>query len=135
MSIEIKPDQMISLGYGKFWRSDAILGLTPIEEQRGPGRRTEVHTATLEDPIVASRTEQAILRDMAVAYDEHFQIQEARDILADLLDSLDDVPDVLRRMLAAEANFDVPRWKQRLQALMREESSENPGDQSDLFGQ
>lgn len=134
MSIEIKPDQMISLGYGKFWRSDAILGLTPIEDERGPGRRTEVHTSSLDDPIIASRTEQAILRDMAVADDEHFQIQEARDILADLLDALDDVPDVLARMLAAEARFDVARWKQRLQALVRDDGTEGAGDQSDLFG-
>ena len=134
MSIEIKPDHMISLGYGKFWRSDAILGLTPIEEDRGPGRRTNVHTASLEEPIVASRSEQAILRDMAIADDEHFRIQEAREILADMADALDDVPDVLSRMLAAEARFDVARWKRRLQALLHTEMAEGSGDQSDLFG-
>ena len=62
--MEIKPDRMVSLGYGKYWRSDAIVGLTPIEDNRGPGRRTEVYTATIEEPIVASRSELAILHDI-----------------------------------------------------------------------
>jgi hypothetical protein len=131
--MEIKPDRMVSLGYGKYWRSDAIVGLTPIEEDRGPGRRTEVYTATVEDPIVASRSEQAILHDMAVASDEHFRIQEAREILSDLLDGLDDIPDVLGRMLTAEARFDVAGWRRRLQTFLKTDSAEAAPDQNDLF--
>ncbi len=134
MSMEIKPDRMVSLGYGKYWRSDAIVGLTPIEEDRGPGRRTEVYTATIEDPVIASRSEQAILRDMAVASDQHFQIQEVREALADILDALEDIPDVLGRMLAAEAKFDVPAWRSRIHALLRVETPEASENQSDLFG-
>ena len=133
MSMEIRPDRMISLGYGKYWRSDAIVGLTPIEDDRGPGRRTEVYTATVEDPIVASRSEQAILRDMAVASDQQFQMQEALEMLADMLDALDDIPDVLGRMLVSEAQFDVGSWKRRLQGLLRAEVSAPPDDQNDLF--
>jgi hypothetical protein len=131
--MDIKPDRMVSLGYGKYWRSDAIVGLTPIEEDRGPGRRTEVYTATIEDPIVASRSEQAILHDMAVASDEHFRIQEAREILSDLLDGLDDIPDVLARMLTAEARFDVAGWRRRLQTFLKSDSAEVAADQNDLF--
>ena len=131
--MEIKSDRMVSLGYGKYWRSDAIVGLTPIEEDRGPGRRTEVYTATVEEPIVASRSERAILHDMAVASDEHFRIQEAREILSDLLDGLDDIPDVLARMLTAEARFDVDGWRRRLQAFLRTDAAEVMADQNDLF--
>jgi len=131
--MEIRPDRMISLGYGKYWRSDAIVGLTPIEDDRGPGRRTEVYTATVEDPIVASRSEQAILRDMAVASDQQFQMQEALEMLADMLDALNDIPDVLGRMLVSEAQFDVGSWKRRLQGLLRAEVSAPPDDQNDLF--
>jgi hypothetical protein len=130
--VEIKAGQMVYLGYGKYWRSDAIVGLRPIEQERGPGRRTEVYTASLEDPIVASRSERAILRDMAVASDEQFRMQEAREIMADLQDNLDDVPDVLRRMLATEAHFDVAAWVRRLKALMKSEG-EASDDQSELF--
>ena len=131
--MEIKPDRMVSLGYGKFWRSDAIVGLMPIEEDRGPGRRTEVYTATIDEPIIASRSERAILHDMAVASDEHFRIQEAREILSDLLDGLDDIPDVLERMLTAEARFDVAGWRRRLQAFLIADAAEAVTDQNDLF--
>ena len=131
--MEIKPDRMVSLGYGKYWRSDAIVGLTPIDEDRGPGRRTEVYTATIEEPIVASRSERAILHDMAIASDEQFRIQEAREILTDLLDGLDDIPDVVSRMLTAEARFDVASWRRRLQAFLQTDSAEATADQNDLF--
>lgn len=130
--MEVKPGRMVSLGYGKYWRSDAIMGLKPIEEERGPGRRTEVYTATLEHPIVASRSERAILRDMAVASDEQFRMEEAREILGDLLEGLEDVPDVLRRMLATEAHFDLGTWVRRLKTFLKTETGA-AADQSDLF--
>lgn len=130
--MEIKPDRMISLGYGKFWRSDAIIGLRPIEDERGPGRRTEVYTATLEDPIIASRSERAILQDMAFATDEEFRLQEAREVLSELIDSLHDIPDVLRRMLHHEAQFDADTWIRRLRALT-DPAGAPDSPQNDLF--
>lgn len=130
--MDIKPDRMVYLGYGKYWRSDAIVGLMPIESERGPGRRTEVYTATLDRPIVASRSESAILQDMAIATDEAFRMQEAREVLGDLLDALDEVPDVLRRLLANEARLDVDAWVRRLRELLRTTTPE-PIEQNDLF--
>ena len=130
--MEIKPNRMVSLGYGKYWRSDAIVGLKPIEEDRGPGRRTEVYTATVDGPIVASRSEQAILHDMAIASDEHFRIQEAREILTDLLDTLDEVPDVVARMLSTEARLDVAQWKRRLRTFLQTDST-STDEQNELF--
>ncbi|NIM52402.1 MAG: hypothetical protein GTN62_13930 [Gemmatimonadales bacterium] len=131
--MEIKPGRMVYLGYGKYWRSDAIVGLKPIDEERGPGRRTEVYTATLDRPIVASRSEGAILRDMAVATEEEFRIREAQEAMGDLLDGLEEVPDVLRRMLSTEAYFDVSAWVRRLRTLLKTESVEGQQDQSELF--
>lgn len=58
---------MVSLGYGRFVRADDIVAVLPIEEGRGPGRRTQVHVAGLAVPIVASRSEDAILADMKTA--------------------------------------------------------------------
>lgn len=124
---------MVYLGYGKYWRSDAIVGLMPIETDRGPGRRTEVYTATLDQPIVASRTEQAILQDMALASEEHFRAQELREVLTDLLDAFEGFPDVLDRMLATEARFDVPAWTRRLKSLLDTEAARSTIDQNDLF--
>jgi hypothetical protein len=131
--MEVKPDRMVHLGYGKYWRSDAIVGLMPIEAERGPGRRTEVYTATLGHPLVASRSQEAILQDMAIATDELFRLQEAREVLGDVLDGLAEVPDVLKRMLATEARFDVDGWVRRLRTLLRSDVTEVARDQNDLF--
>ena len=57
---------IVPLGYGRFVRADDVAVL-PIEEGRGRGRRTHVHVAGLAVPIVASRSEGAILADMKAA--------------------------------------------------------------------
>lgn len=131
--MEIKPDRMISLGYGRFWRSDAIVGLMRIEDERGPRRRTEVYTATLDEPIVASRSEGSILQDMAYASDEYLRLQETREIVGELADALDDVPDVVKRMLNHEAHFDATAWAQRLKTALRPDAGEPTDEQNELF--
>lgn len=132
--MEIKPNRMISLGYGKYWRSDGIVGLMRIEDDRGPGRRTEVYTGTVDHPLIVSRSERAILQDMAVATDEGFRLQEVQEALSDLLVSLGDVPDVLKRSLATEAHMDVDAWHRRIRTLLKTELSESlPDPQNDLF--
>jgi hypothetical protein len=56
---------MVALGYGKYARATDIVALIPIEDdQRGEGRRTYVYVAGLDAPIVASRSERAIVADM-----------------------------------------------------------------------
>ena len=60
------PPPLIPLGYGKFVRADRIFALVPLEgPDRGDGRRTLVYVEGVEDPIVASRSEGAIARDLA----------------------------------------------------------------------
>jgi len=60
--------KMIFLGFGKYARADKIYALEPITgEDRGHGRRTLVWVDGIAEPIVASRTEQTILEDMADA--------------------------------------------------------------------
>jgi hypothetical protein len=62
---------MISLGYGRFVRADRVFALVPIEQaQRGDGRRTYVHVEGMAEPIVASRSERAILADVEAALAE-----------------------------------------------------------------
>jgi hypothetical protein len=59
---------LIPLGYGKFVRADRVYALVPLEgPERGDGRRTLVHVEGIDEPIVASRSEGAIARDVAVA--------------------------------------------------------------------
>jgi hypothetical protein len=62
------PAKMIPLGYGKFVRADRIFAVVPLEaDERGDGRRTLVHVEGIADPILASRSERAILADLEVA--------------------------------------------------------------------
>lgn len=131
-TVEIKPNRLVYLGYGKYWRSEQIVGLVPIEDDRGPGRRTQVYVATMDDPIVASRSEEAIRRDMGASSDEEFKLVELRSAAADLLEDLSVLSPVLRRMLLHEGGMDVGRWEDRIRYLVGHES-DDPG-QEDLFG-
>lgn len=133
--MEVKRGRMVHLGYGKYWRSDEIVGLSPIEEDRGPGRRTEVWVATREEPLVASRSEQAILRDMARLPGEAFRAEEARELLSDIADDLSDVTPVLRRMLANEVRVDVEGWIGRIRGFLGQDRAGADADQEDLFGE
>src|SRR5262245_28805975 len=53
--------RMVYLGYRKYVRSDRIYALEAIRDGRGAGRRTNVWVEGIAEPIVASRTERAIL--------------------------------------------------------------------------
>jgi hypothetical protein len=59
---------LVHLGYGKFVRPDRVYALVPLEgPDRGDGRRTLVHIEGIDAPIVASRSEAAIARELALA--------------------------------------------------------------------
>lgn len=132
--MEIKHGRMVHLGYGRYWRSDEIVGLCPIEENRGPGRRTEVFVGTRDEPLLVSRSEQSILRDMASLPQEEFAAEEARGLLSELLEDLHEVTPVLRRMLENEVRLDLDLWERRLRALVhRPANREELEDQEDLF--
>jgi hypothetical protein len=62
---------MVPLGYGRFVRADLVFALVPLDaDKRGEGRRTYVHVEGLSEPIVASRSERAILADVEAALTE-----------------------------------------------------------------
>src|SRR5207245_2203799 len=130
--MEIKRDRMVFLGYGKYWRSDTILGLMPIEEERGPKRRTNVFVEGRAEPIIASRTEQSILEDMG-ASDAGFQVPALREAVTELLAALHELSPVLRRTLQHEHHFDVETWEQRLGELLRAPRAPESVNQNELF--
>ena len=74
---------MVSLGYGKFVRADRVFALVPLEAgDRGDGRRTYVHVEGLTEPIVASRSERAILADVEAALAEAAGIPRKKRVAA-----------------------------------------------------
>ena len=131
-SMDIKRDRMVFLGYGKYWRSDAIIGLMPIEEERGPKRRTNVFVQGRAEPIIASRTEQSILEDMG-ATEGGFQVQALREAVTELLAAFHEFSPGLRRALPDEHHFDVEQWERRLGDILRTPQPSEPVEQNDLF--
>jgi hypothetical protein len=101
---------MISLGFGKYARVDRIFALEPlVGDERGGGRRTKVWVEGIGEPIIASRTEATILRDMGQeSAIEASVVDEAVDLAARLAAAADagrvDLSDLgrrARRVLAA----------------------------------
>lgn len=59
---------LVALGYGKQVRADRVYALVPLEgTERGDRRRTLVYVEGIADPVVASRSESAIARDLELA--------------------------------------------------------------------
>ena len=59
---------MVFLGLGKFVRSDRIFAIEPLRhEDRRSGSRTRVWVEGIPEPVIASRSERAILADMGEA--------------------------------------------------------------------
>jgi len=94
---------MISLGFGKYARADRIYALEPLlGEERGEGRRTKVWIEGIASPVIASRTEGTILRDMGqeTAADAPL-VDEALDLASRLAAAADagrvDLSDLGRR--------------------------------------
>jgi aconitase A len=130
--MDVKRGRMVFLGYGKYWRSDRILGLMPIEEGRGPGQRTNVFIEGRPEPVIASRTEESILQDMG-ATDASYQLEALRDATRELLEAFHEFSPVLRRALQNEHHFDVEQWEQRMGTLLKPVEHPDSAQQDDLF--
>lgn len=128
--MESRTHRMVHLGYGKYWRADRIVGLLPIEEERGPGRRTEVYVENRGEPVIASRTESSLLEDMGGA-GPGGSSEGLRAAVADLRQVLDGLSPVLKRMLRNEGDFDVQAWIRRIRGLVEEEPADD--GQEELF--
>lgn len=129
--MEIQTRCMIHLGYGKYWRADHIVGLLPIEEGRGPGRRTEVYVADRQEPVIASRAEDTILEDMSGPSGGGSREARLEAAVSDLQGILGGLSPVLRRMLRSEGGFDVQAWLRRIDELVAEDASDD--GQEELF--
>jgi hypothetical protein len=119
--MRVEKGMMVPLGYGKYFRSDSIVGLEPIEEGRGPGKRTRVYIEQLSNPIIASRSENAILRDMVEMPEEVIRSREQHDVLSDILDTISDINPLLRSIIRDQGHWDLDRLEERLRDILREE--------------
>lgn len=121
--MRIEKGLMVALGYGKYFRSDSIIGLAPIEEEegRGPGRRTHVYIQGQSEPFTASRTEGTILRDMVELPNEVTRAQEQYQLLVDILDAVQDINPMLRTIVRDQGKWDLDRLERRVRETLRED--------------
>ena len=131
--MKVEPGVMIQLGYGKYFRSESIMGLEPIEEERGPGKRTNVYIEGFSNPIVASRGEGAILHDLTRSPDEIIQIREHTELIKDLLDSISGIPPMLRSIIRDQGNWDLDRLERHVREILETELDPEDNNQQLLL--
>jgi polyhydroxyalkanoate synthesis regulator phasin len=120
--MKIQPSVLVHLGFGKYVRSDCVTSLTPIEEERGPGRRTLVHMEGQVHPIIAARAEDTIVRDLVQEPHEVTQARQQQEILRDLLVDLGNLNPTVRRINRDECSLDVDLLERRIRQVLENES-------------
>ncbi|HEY9699884.1 MAG TPA: hypothetical protein V6D10_21675 [Trichocoleus sp.] len=118
--MKIQSSVLVHLGFGKYVRSDQVTTLLPVEEERGPGRRTFVFVEGQADPIVASRAEDTIIRDLVQEPREVIQSRQQQEILKDLLQDLDKVNSTVRRINRDEGGLDLDQLERRIRQVLED---------------
>jgi hypothetical protein len=113
--MKVIPDRLVPLGFGKYVRSDRIVALVPIEEERGSGRRTLVYVENISDPVVAGRTEGTILRDMVGPESGSIEL------LRELQLQIGQVRPLLKSSIRSEAGLDLDQLSRRIAELTGEQ--------------
>ncbi len=115
--MRVRQNEIVPLGYGKFCRAEKIIGLEPIEKDRGPARRTLVFLDGVPEPIVASRSGESILRDM-VEQEEGVEASVALDLMEDMMHAMEKVGPMLRRSIRDEAGLDIDEMVVRIRKVL-----------------
>jgi hypothetical protein len=105
--MRIQSGQLVSLGYGKYVRSDDVIAVEPIVDGRGPGRRSLVWVRGVSDPLVASRAEGSIVDDLVTPVEEAARMKAQRSVLRRMLRVIDGASPGVRRVLDQETDTDL----------------------------
>lgn len=116
--MKIQPSVLVHLGFGKYVRSDNVVAVIPVEQERGPGRRTIVYLQGQDEPLLASRSEDTIVRDLVQEPHEVTQSRQQQEILRDLLQSLDKVNATVRRISRDEGGLDLDQLEHRILGVL-----------------
>src|ERR687884_1751754 len=109
--------RMVFLGFGKYVRADRIYALEPLGEgERGHGARTRVWVDGIPEPVVASRTERAIVAAMGGN-----PAAEGSRIVDDALDLAQRVAEA-----AEQGRFDVGDLGRRARRLLEASTAAEP---------
>ena len=116
--MRIEKGPIIALGYGKYFRSESIVGLERIEEGRGPGKRTQVYVENLEAAVVGSRSETAIQRDLVESPKEITEARGQYELLSDILDTISEINPMLRSIIRDQGEWDLDHLERRIEETL-----------------
>jgi hypothetical protein len=119
-SVKIQSSVLVHLGFGKYVRSDNVVAMIPVEQERGPGRRTLVYLQGQSEPLVVSRAEDTIVRDLVQEPREVTQARQQQEILRDLLQSLEKVNATVRRISRDEGGLDLDQLENRITKVLED---------------
>ncbi len=119
--METRENVIVPLGYGKFVRSDKVIALEPIENERGPGRRTLVYVEEMKNPMVASRTETTILANIVETPQEIIEATAALELLQDIFDDIEQIGPMLRKSIKKEASLDLNKVQRKIKEILNHE--------------
>ena len=105
--MRIQPGELVPLGHGSWVRSEKVVAIEPIREARGPGRRSLVWVRGLPEPLVASRSEESLLRDLTRPRETVNRVQRLEGAVERVASSIDRIPPVLLRVVAQETGQDL----------------------------
>ncbi len=116
--MRVQTGQLIPLGYGKYVRSDDVVAVEPIPEGRGPRRRSRVWLRGVPDPLVASRSEGAIVDDLVTPMEEAARMRQQRAVLQQVVRSTETLPPVLRRVLKEQNGVDLDQLAEEARRVL-----------------
>ena len=120
--MRIQTGVLVPLGYGKYVRSDRVTSVMPIEEERGPGRRTFVFVEGQQDPLIASRSDDSLVRDLVSEPREVTRVRQQQEILRDLLEDLATVNETVRGIVRDRSSLDLNIVERRIKDAIDEPS-------------
>ena len=118
--MRVQSGVLVPLGYGKYVRSDSVEAILPIEEERGPGRRTFVYVDGQTEPLVASRAEDSVVRDLVREPQEVTRVRQQQEILRDLLEDLSTVNETVRQIVRDRSRLDLDVIERRIKDSLEE---------------
>jgi hypothetical protein len=128
-SMRVQNGVLVPLGYGKYVRSDRVTAIVPIEEERGPGRRTFVFLEDQTEPLVASRAEDSLIRDLVREPHEITRARQQQELLRDIGEDLATVNETLRQIVRDRSRLDLDLLERRIRDVLEEgePGGTNPG--------
>jgi hypothetical protein len=107
-TLRVRAGRLVNLGHGAFVRAEEVIAVQPVRNDRGPGRRAFVWVRGIAEPFVASRSEEAILRDITRPLGAMDRVARLESLASHVADTLERIPPVLGPVIE-EATGEDPR--------------------------